>query len=185
MTLYRKKYRVESARLKDYDYSLPGFYFVTICTRNREHFFGKIRQNEMILSEIGIVAEKFWQEIPDHFMNVQLDAYVIMPNHVHGIVQIVPSQNGPSQNVETQDFASLRPSLFSPDSGNKFGPQSRNLASIIRGYKTGVKKWATMNGIEFSWQSRFHDHIIRDDNALQRIRMYIQQNPRKWKDGIA
>lgn len=179
-----KKYKDKKQyRYKGYDYSQNGCYFVTICTKNREIFFGDIvgTQNLAFLrdfaflraTEIGKIAEKFWREIPDHFPFVKLDKFVIMPNHVHGIIQIDnPDPAG------TQDFAFP---LFQPEYQNKFGPQSKNLSSIIRGFKIGVTKYANNKKIDFAWQSRFHDHIIRNDYELDRIRQYIIYNPIKWE----
>ena len=120
----------------------------------------------MQLLDIGKIALKYWQQIPKHFPFVLLDEYIIMPNHIHGILVI-------DKPVETQNFASLR-------NGNKFGPQSRNLASIIRGSKIGVKKWAITHNFDFFWQPRYYDHIIRNEESLNRIRQYIRQNPLKW-----
>jgi putative transposase len=165
MELYNNKYRVDSIRLKNWDYKSPAYYFVTICTRNNECLFGEVVKGEMKLTSLGVVALKSWQEIPRHFPHVKLDAFVVMPNHVHGIIVI----------VETQNFAPLQG--FQP---NKFGPQSKNLASIIRGYKIGVKKWSTINNISFSWQERFYEHIIRNEKNLEDIRDYIVNNPLNW-----
>ena len=170
MKFYKNKYRVGSIRLKNWDYRSSAYYFVTISTKNRVCFFGDVINGEMKLSSIGKVASQYWREIPNHFPCVQLDAYVVMPNHVHGIIII--------GNVETQDFASLQKQR----EPNKFGPQSKNLASIIRGYKIGVKKWSTMNGITFAWQYRFYEHIIRNENDLYDIREYIANNPVKWTE---
>jgi hypothetical protein len=192
MTLFRNKYRVESARLKNWDYASEGYYFITICTQNRECCLGDIDNGKMGLSEIGGIAEKCWSEIPAHFPHVELDAFIVMPNHIHGIVVIndiadtvggAGGDGGPA--IETQNFASLqrprRPPHHRDPSPNHFGPQSKNLASIIRGYKIGVKKWATTNKFTFAWQPRFHDHIIRNQQSLSRIRKYIIENPLKWE----
>ncbi len=210
---FQSKYRIPSSRMQNWDYGWNGAYFVTICTDHRICFFGEIRNHEMNLSEIGEMARRYWLEIPKHFPFVILDAFVIMPNHVHGIVMIekpysghcndtIVNQNGGKfKNVETQNFASLHsltppllsltpplssltPPLSSSEpikkSKNQFGPQSQNLGSIIRGYKTGVKKYSTMNNIEFAWQPRFHDHVIRYQDSLNRIRNYIINNPANW-----
>lgn len=85
---FRNKYRIKSARCHNWDYSSNAAYFVTICTQNREHFFGKIVNQKMILSEIGKIADKFWYEIPNHFPYIKLDAFIVMPNHIHGIIII-------------------------------------------------------------------------------------------------
>lgn len=173
---FRNKYRVDTIRLKNYDYSSNGYYFITICTKNRIHYFGKITDQKMQLSEIGKVAHNCWLEIPNHFPFVVLDEFVIMPDHIHGIVVINKKEGLP---VEAQDFVPPPPSspLPPPQSKNTFGPQSKNLASIIRGFKVGVKKYATMNNIDFAWQSKYYEHIIRNEKALNRIRQYIQNNP--------
>jgi len=170
---YKGRYRIESARLKNWDYGWNAAYFVTICTHGREHYFGDIIDGRMQLSEIGHLANKYWSEIPKHFPFVELDSFVVMPNHVHGIVII--NKPNDERYVETQNFASL-PS----ESRNKFGPQSKNLASIIRGFKIGVTKNARIINADFAWQSRYHDHIIRNDESLYRIRNYIKNNPSKW-----
>ena len=180
MPLYKNKYRIKSTRLKDWDYSSDGYYYVTICTKNREYYFGDILDGKMILSKTGIIAEKCWCEIPDHFPFIVLDEYIIMPNHIHGIIQIKHDLNndvGMHKNVETQDFASLR----NPQNG-KFGPQSKNLASIIRGFKIGITKIVNKNNIDFVWQPRYYDHIIRDEEDLNIIREYIINNPLNWDD---
>jgi REP element-mobilizing transposase RayT len=172
MTLYRKKYRIGSIRLKDWDYGSPGYYFVTICTEGRKCFFGKVIEDEMKLSSLGRIASRYWHEIPSHFPYVKLDEYIVMPNHIHGIIII-----GDHKIVETQNFVSL------PErKGNRFGPQSKNLASIIRGYKIGVKKWSRINNIPFSWQRNYYEHIIRSENELNEIREYILNNPIKWSE---
>lgn len=88
MTLYKNKYRIESARLKGWDYGSPAHYFVTICTQNGIYFFGDVVKGKMVLSAIGEIADRFWKEIPEHFDNMKLDEYVIMQNHIHGIIII-------------------------------------------------------------------------------------------------
>ena len=120
-------------------------------------------------------------------IGVELGEFVVMPNHIHGIVIInnppVRTQRNNVNNVETQDFASLqRIQKQRKQPGNQFGPQSRNLGSIVRGFKIGVKKWTTINNVDFAWQSRYYDHIIRNENSLNRIRQYIFENPAKWAE---
>lgn len=179
-----KKYRIRSARLQNWNYGWNAAYFVTICTQNRECYFGNIIEPQDLaslpiidLSDIGKIALQYWNEIPNHFPFVELGVFVVMPNHVHGIIIINKNddENG-DVTVETQNFASL----IQKQQQNKFGQQSKNLASIIRGYKSGVKKYATMNHIDFAWQPRYHDHIIRNDESFQRISEYIVNNPLNW-----
>lgn len=180
MEKFQGKYRIESTRLKNWDYGWNAPYFVTICTQNREYYFGDIIGGEMVLSEIGEMAQKYWHEIPEHFPFVQLGAFVVMPNHVHGIIIIDKPDDG--RNVETQNFASLPEKTKQPEPKNQFGPQSKNLASIIRGFKIGVTKHARQIHADFAWQSRFHDHIIRDNKSFERIENYIINNPQNWGD---
>ncbi len=166
MTLYKNKYRVETARLQGWDYGSNASYFVTICTKEREHFFGEIADGKMIMSELGKCADKCLQEITEHFPFVVLEEYVVMPNHIHGIVIIDKPPPPPPP---------------PPQSKNKFGPQSQNLGSIIRGFKIGVTNEAKQIQPDFKWQARYHDHIIRIEKTYQRIKDYIMTNPLNWE----
>jgi putative transposase len=161
MTLYRKKYRVETVRLGAWDYSSPGYYFVTICTAGKHCWLGDIVGAKMVLSDLGRAARDCWVAIPDHFPFVTLEESIVMPNHVHGIITIGPDKR--------------------PAKNGKFGPQSRNLGSIIRGYKIGVKKYATEHGLAFEWQPRFYEHVIRSEESLAKIKNYIVTNPARWE----
>lgn len=171
---YQNKYRIRSARLQNWDYGWNGAYFVTICTKNREYYFGEIANEKMILSEIGENADDCWLQIPKHFPFVKLDVHVVMPNHIHGIIVIDKT----GSTVETQNSASLQSNQSQPK--NKFGPQSKNSASIIRGFKIGVTKNARNKNIDFAWQSRYHDHIIPNKEEYDRIKNYIINNPKNW-----
>ncbi len=146
----------------------------------------------MELSKIGIAAHECWLEIPEHFPFVQLDEFVIMPNHMHGIISI--NKNGDcddayigiqAQNtgVQTPDFVSLHYASSSPTKKwetNKFGPQSKNLASIIRGYKIGGPKISKHLHPDWAWQPRYYESIIRNQKHFDNIRNYIRNNPKKW-----
>ena len=187
---FQNKYRIPSARASWWDYGSNAPYFVTICTKNRKHFFGKIVEGEMHLTEIGQSAYDCWNEIPNHFPFVVLDEFVVMPNHIHGIIIIDKPADGAdgdgADGVQTQNFASLPVSGLQSQTDhsttiNKFGPQSQNLASIIRGFKIGVTKFAKTKINGFGWQPRFHDHIIRNEESYQRIKKYIKTNPQNWK----
>ncbi|MDO5316340.1 MAG: hypothetical protein Q4F82_09590 [bacterium] len=184
--LYKNKYRIPTARATWHDYK-GGSYFVTICTKNREFFFGDINNGEMNYSSLGQSAIDCLQQIPTHFPHVEIPIFVVMPNHIHAIVIInalapsVETQNIASQNhtinpLETQDFASLQ------QAKQKFGPQSKNLASVVRGFKIGVTKFANENDLSFAWQPRFHDHIIRNHHEMSLIADYIQNNVIRWRD---
>lgn len=192
--LFQNKYRVTSTRLQWHEYD-GGAYFVTICTGGKIHYFGRITNGEMKLTEIGQYADKCLQEIPKHFPHVEVPLYVVMPNHIHAIIiinEIVETQNLasrkglsgiPSCSNETQNFASLQ-SQNQPQNNtahiNHFGPQSKNLASVIRGFKIGVTKYARQHGLQFAWQPRFYDHVIRNHHEINRIAEYIGNNVTRW-----
>lgn len=154
-------------RLQKGNYSWPGMYFVTINAKFRKHYFGEIVDNEVILSDIGEEVKRQWLLTPSirPDMNLALDEFVIMPNHFHGIIGI-------GKNEINAEF--IR-------SGGTFGPQIKNLGSIIRGFKSSVTEWCLINKKKFDWQSRFWDELIRDDKMLNNIRNYIRNNPKKWK----
>jgi len=173
---YRK-----SIRLKGWDYSNPGLYFITICTKNRIHHFGEIRDGIMGLSVPGCLAWHYWREIPDHHPNVVLDEFIVMPNHLHSIVVIEYQETdsqpvGPLHATAVQNVDSVHKMMsnISPDVGS--------LSTIIRSYKSAITGWCNANGHEyFAWQSRFYDHIIRNEASLNRIREYIATNPLRWQ----
>ena len=252
---FKNKYRIPSARLQTWDYANNGSYFITICTQNRNHFFGKIINQEMQLSEIGKLAEKYWLEIPEHFPFVELGNFVVMPNHFHGIL-IIDKPNIDSKNVETRFIASDNIDVvasknidvvasdninvvasdnidvvasknidviasdnidnltlnktdgFDFDHNNTDGivdqNETRLIASLqvksggfsadknpmlnhtisktIRWYKGRCSFECRKYDPNFGWQSRFHDHIIRNANAFENIQNYITNNPAKWKE---
>ena len=188
MEKFRNKYRIPSTRLQTWDYGWNGSYFVTICTHRHICYFGLIGSGIMHYSELGSMAGKLWLEIPEHFPFVHLSEFVIMPNHVHGIIiinkTIVEAQNfAPLQSPQTRaDIPTQSPSVTKTTSlpKNRFGPQTQNLASVIRRYKTGVTKYANINNPGFQWQSSYYDHIIRDTGSFERICNYIRNNPLQW-----
>lgn len=192
MEKYQDKYRIPSARWAAWDYSSNAAYFITICTAHREHSFGAVVDGAMVVTPLGQAAIDCWHEIPAHFPFVLLDEFVVMPNHVHGILVIVKTQTVETQNiasgasdVKTQNVASGQHETQNVASlPNRFGPQSQNLASIVRGYKIGVTKFARQNDIAFAWQERYHDHVIRNEDEYYRIRQYICDNPQKWADDV-
>ncbi len=156
-------------RLKGYDYSRPGAYFATICTNNRQCLFGRIADSQMALNNAGLTAVQCWQAIPDHFPHVQLDAFVVMPNHVHGILFIVDTP-ARAKNAGAKNISPLQP-------GERPRGTSKTLGSIIRGFKSGVTKWMRANTkIHDVWQPNYWEHIIRDEPELNRIREYIYNN---------
>ena len=162
----KKKRR--SIRLQGYDYSQAGAYFVTICTQNRQCLFGNIVDGEMVLNEYGSVIRTCWVEIPVHFSETKLDLFVVMPNHVHGIVWL----NGRGT------------ACRAPTTGEQFGkPVSGSLPAMIRSFKSAVTKqineMCNTPGAKL-WQRNYYEHIIRNNNELNRIREYITHNPARW-----
>ena len=157
-----------SIRLRAFDYATLGDYFVTICTRERECMFGEIVDGKIRLSKIGEIAKQCWTGIPDHFSNVKLDQYEVMPNHVHGILRV-------KSRVGTRHAVSLH-------RGRRFGKPIRgSISTIIGSFKSVTSKiYHDARFTDFAWQSRFHDHIIRDRGDLNRIRKYIQANVKNW-----
>lgn len=178
-TKYKGRYRIPSARAWWHQYN-GGTYFVTICTKNREHFFGEIKDGVVTLSKVG---EYLNQQIlstpqvrPD--MNLEIPTFTIMPNHVHLLVVI-------GENVYNTpvDYVSEQKCMDSLDAlENSFSPQRKNLASVIRGIKTSTTSFALKNDIWFGWQARYHDHIVRDIDELNAISCYIENNVAKWKE---
>lgn len=174
---FKNKYRIPSARWVDWDYGNEGAYFVTICTKSRLHYFGEIENAEMHYSTIGEIAAQEWlksmQLRPD--MELDMECFQIMPNHIHGIVVIGRDCR------DTMHGRDIMHCVSTNDTNNKFGPQKKNLTSIIRGFKSAVTIQARKLEIPFEWQSSYHDRVIRDDMEFRRIAAYIEQNPLNWK----
>jgi REP element-mobilizing transposase RayT len=173
MTLFKNKYRIESTRLKGWDYRNPGCYFVTICTKHREPHFGRVVNGGMVLSRVGEIAVYCWREIPHHHAGIKLDEFVIMPDHMHGIVVI----RNPVVVVETVHAPSLgKPTM------SEISPKAGSLGVILRSYKSAVTRLAGLDGFRrFAWQALYYDHIVRDEQSLCNIRQYIIDNPVRWE----
>lgn len=184
MAKFKNKYRIEPTRLKNWDYGNSAAYFITICTANREHFFGKIVEEQCIapLSSIGIIVEQEWIKTPEirPDMNLELGEFVVMPNHFHGIIFIGNNEYNGGDVMHGRDAMHR----VSTDGiyKNEFGSQSKNLASILRGFKSAVTVQARKINPEFGWQSGFHDSIIRNPKSYDVISQYIIDNPKKWVD---
>lgn len=167
--MYKRSLERKHNRLPGYNYSNPGYYFVTICTKDKIPFFGSINDRGMNLNALGKFARECWTIIPNHFGHVSLDEFIIMPNHLHGIIAIEPSI---TTEVEYADLRALQ--------GVK---RSKMLIpKIVHGYKSTVtrnihKQFLTS---EFAWQRSYYDHVIRDKNELEKIRLYIKSNPENW-----
>jgi len=190
----------KNIRLGNFDYSSEFSHFITLCTKDRQWSFGEIRNGKIEYSPVGEIAGLYWMAIPNHFPHVVLDEYIIMPNHIHGIIKldysIIRTNHGETSSG-TYDKTAIGPchgmallsnhdqlSNTQQKQFNKFGhPNPGSVSVILNHFKSAVKRWCNNNGCEFFlWQSRFYDHIINNHNDLVRIREYIKLNPVKWKE---
>ena len=155
-TLYRNRFRIPSARLPGWDYGRGGIYCVTVCTRHRVCCLGEISEANTVLSDLGKIVAEEWLEMARRRSHVELDAWVVMPNHFHGIVGL---------------------------GSQRLHGRSAPLGFLIGQFKAACTRriWA-MGRHDFAWQPRFYDQIIRSDDALQRIRRYILENPSRWQE---
>ncbi|MCX6143684.1 MAG: hypothetical protein NTZ35_10710 [Ignavibacteriales bacterium] len=173
-------------RLKQYDYSQPGAYFVTICTKDREHRFGEIVEGEMWANGMAAVVQSRWNDLPNHYPNVELDEFVIMPNHVHGIIVILdkPVTVGDptvGDGAKPLDQPAVAATSRRPNTGA--GSPRPYLGNVVAYFKyQSAKRINEINGTPSTpvWQRGYYDHIIRDDRSLTRIREYIAHNPQRW-----
>ncbi|MCX2836860.1 transposase [Salinimicrobium sp. MT39] len=207
--LFKNKYRIKSARLESWDYRWNAAYFITICTANRKHYFGEIKNGKMEFSPTGVIADILWHEIPHHTSYVHLDNFVVMPNHIHGILILnnpeIPKENISKENIEegrigdrldpkndsrgnhlNDPVQTLRAtSQEHPQKHSqmaKISPKSNSISTIIRSYKSATTKHAHRLEFDFEWQTRFYDIIIRNEISFQNISNYIKNNPAKWKE---
>ena len=189
----------QSIRLKEYDYSQSGLYFVTICLQNRECLFGEIINDEMQLSAVGVIADVLWYEIKNHVPNLELHEFIVMPNHIHGIIEITSNTTNndidnddnnvgarhalPSDNNNDTRARHALP-LPSQPQQSRFQNQGKNtLSSIVGSYKSAVTKHAHRLGFaEFAWLRNYYEMIIRNKQSYQYIANYIINNPQKWNN---
>ncbi len=152
--------RKSQNRLEEYDYSQSNYYYVTICTDNRKKWFGEIENNGMLLNHNGQIVKQQWQWLAKQYLYIELDEYVVMPNHIHGILII-------DNSIRTGHDLSLH--------------KIKSLSSLIGAFKTTSSKLIHQNGLsDFTWQRSFYDHIIRNDKSINKIREYIRNNPTTW-----
>jgi putative transposase len=157
----------KTIRLKEYDYSMPGGYFITICTYDKQWLFGTIVDGEMQFSPQGLIAQRCWNDIAKHFYNIELDAFVVMPNHIHGIIILDEITVGVEYIQPLQKtFQHVIPN---------------SIPSIIRSYKAAVSRECHKRNLDFCWQRNHYEHIIRNDKQLNTIRRYILGNPAQWE----
>lgn len=170
---FQNKYRTQSNRLKNWDYSNAGYYSITICTKDKINYFGNITNGIMQLSEIGAILKTEWYKTPElrAELDVVLDEFIIMPNQFHCIIVLNEIDSDGSGNEGHSDGDVCNTSLQSA---------SKNISSIVRGLKSSTTSKARKINPNFGWQSNYYDHVIRNEKSLYEIRKYIIENPLKW-----
>jgi len=189
----------KSPRKKGYDYSLAGVYFVTICTHERDMIFGDVLNGVMRYTALGHIVHDCWVTTSDHFPHIEVDCFVVMPNHVHAII-VIHEKNvdektdeiNKNLDVGTRHALSLHnhtePNGHGVMKNGRFYPSGvkpRSLGAIVGSYKSAVTKIANRtldDPPSFLWQSRYHDHIIRNDKEFNMIRQYVLANPARWNE---
>ena len=182
-----------SIRLPKYDYTLPGAYFITICTQDRSCLFGSIADGEMHPSPGGDMVRAIWEEVPSHYPGIRTDAFVVMPNHIHGVIVITPVGAGPCARPRTPWSPNReRPHETgqSPTGQPQGGAPTMSLPDVVHRFKTlttkryadGVKQhgWPPFPGR--LWQRNYYEHIVRDERELALICDYIEANPTRWAE---
>jgi len=186
---FKNRYRIPSARMRGWDYAREGFYFVTICVKDRLPCLAKILQGEVHLSSIGEIIAEEWEKTAEIRKNVELDTWIIMPDHVHGILAIVHpdtiNRETPRRETEEtprrENVETPRRGVSTPNAA-AYAWKPNSLGSIIGQFKSKTtKRIRAVGDCYFTWQSRFYDHIIRDPSDLDRIRRYILENPERWE----
>jgi putative transposase len=243
---FKNRYRIPSARAPWWDDTRSAMYFVTICTAHRECYFGKVEKGKMELSGIGIIADILWHESKNRCKNLELGPFVVMPNHVHGVLKLTGngdgatdvgtmddgttvdvetlhatslpnnthtseisenghmseisenghtseiSENGHTSEIsenghmsEISENAKTSETKYTAENGKndfnaKISPKSGSVSTIIRSYKSAVTKHAHRLGFDFAWQTRFYDHLIRNERSFQNISEYLINNPVNW-----
>jgi putative transposase len=200
------KHNRHSIRIKDYDYSHPGGYFVTICTQNKECLFGKVNNAQMELNIAGFMVQKWWLRLEENIQNIKIDQFIIMPNHFHGIIFILDKSSGKSEIVypkidDNSDLPSNSILNYTDfvkgfETDERVCPENKGgkhvglpLPRMIQWFKTmttneyiqGVKKkeWPCFS--KRVWQRNYYEHILRDNNDLVNAQRYILENPKKWE----
>jgi putative transposase len=166
-------------RLNGYDYSRDALYFVTSCVKDKVCVFGEVIQAEMRLNNYGCIAEKQWHWLEQQYPYVILHAFIVMPNHVHGIIEINRDTVGTGRDLSARKLYNEKKAVVDPY------PKVKSLSELMGVYKTTTAKLIRAAELtDFEWQRSFHDHIIRTDKAYCHIRDYILSNPARWTDDI-
>ena len=174
----------KSSRLKGYDYSQDGAYFVTICCKDRECLFGKIKNGKMILNNAGKIIRNELRKTSEIRKNMKIDYFVVMPNHMHAIV-IINNSVGAYCNTPLRNTPLRNTPLRNTPLRIKFQSPSNNLGAMVRGYKSATTKQINKLGNtpkNPGWQRNYHEHIIRNEESFEKIHDYIIYNPQNWKN---
>ncbi len=166
-------------RLRDFDYRQPGFYFITICVKDHKLVFGKIDDGKMHLNHKGLIVQHAWDKLPRRFPGIELDQYVIMPNHIHGIIILKDEQPILYRKVNTEHV----PERFKEYRQNVVHPykQMPVLGQIVRSFKGEATYHIHITTPGFAWQKGFYESVLSDDKALDATRFYIVNNPMRWQ----
>jgi len=172
----------KSPRLIGYDYTLAGAYFVTICSHERTHLFGQVQADTMVLNIAGEIAAARWLALPEHHFGIELDAFVVMPNHVHGIIVLVGTTQASSGVASS---GTTTPADRVSKTAGRAPTSSGSLGAVVGSYKSGVTRRIRESRNDPAlqiWQGRYHDHIIRSESALVKIQRYVTNNPAQWQE---
>lgn len=175
------KHRRRSIRLPNYDYSQSGAYYITIVTWHRECLFGDVVDREVVFSKFGLVAKQQWENLPNRFPNITLGAFVIMPNHMHGVIVIMTGR-GTAGNLNDHDGELSR---RAPTHEQYQKPVKGSIPTIVRSYKSSVSyRINLMRGTQDTpvWQRNYYEHVIRNARDLQNKTDYIEANPMLWAE---
>ncbi len=171
-------HRRRSIRLPGYDYSQPGAYFVTLCVQHRLCLFGEVEDGLMVLSESGRIVQSVWDDLPRHYPNIRLDAFVVMPNHIHGIISIVDT-SAPDANRHRRGLINQTPTP--DDRWISMRTEGDPLGKIVRAFKARGTRRIRLNGCpEFAWQRNYFERVLRNEHELDLARQYIRDNPLRW-----
>jgi len=158
-------HRRRSIRLQGYDYSQAGLYFITLCCYNKSHLFGKVENDQMLLNDAGKIARDEWFKTPEIRPNIALAEFIVMPNHVHGIVVVKYSEENAQSTIQ------------------RLNGTSHTIGAIVRGYKSVVTRKISLMSASLTtvWQRNYYEHIIRTDESYHNIANYIINNPANWR----
>ncbi|MEZ4918404.1 MAG: transposase [Saprospiraceae bacterium] len=186
--------------MKNWNCGWDGAYFITICTKDRHHFLGEIMDSKMQISPAGAIAHVLWHEIKNHGTNIELGEFIVMPNHIHGVLILNGNNvdngrdvacNVPTRNVPTESEMGPESEPTTKPHNKLIGkneymatisPKSNSISTIIQSYKSAVTRYCNRLNLLCAWQPRFHDHIIRNEEAFLRISEYLKNNPANWQE---